>query len=1018
MIERALSWMVEIRRRGDGSFFLFNTGLLRDIQALKHMLFAWHAPSFYGTMLRTEEDDRKEGIVVTASELLEMVTQPATARWAEVAQGGSLRVAAQTAKLYGKIVAEGRFQPSYTKWKQGSFGWDLLLTETEQTEWTDLHEQARLLGDDGAGLTDWFDDLMAELLQQRDEYSVLWRKAVSARPELEALRLPVERSPWWDEQDWLNSIRWEQDDTPFRVVLRLDEPEEDRGPWSLHVLLQDKNDADHQLACKFDRIAGEAARDEARQAAKGIAEGVATAATGAAEVGAEGDMDHSDIQADEETGEQVSPVIGSFPELWLPFIGPRLKRDVDKLLQILPWLANDEGSSRMKTRLTETEAWQFLADGSLLLAEAGFHVVVPAWWQRVRQMKTRLKAKLTSSAGFSSVSMIGLEHMVQFDWKLAVGDLQLSEAEFRTLIEEDRRLVRLHGQWIQLNPEEVEQIRSMMKKVGTEGVTLGEVLELHLNAERARLEEELGEDALQRGNEMQLEMELNEQLQQLIGNLQHHSSVPQCEAPAALQGTLRAYQAEGYSWLMFMRRFGLGACLADDMGLGKTIQWIAYLLRVKEEAPAGGPSLLICPTSLIGNWQKELQRFAPQLSVRLHYGPTRIRGAGFLNEIGDADVVITTYTLALLDREQLRMTTWNSLCLDEAQNIKNPYAKQSVAIRKLNAQHRIALTGTPMENHLIELWSIMDFLNPGYLGTLSQFRRTYVNPIERTQDAEWTMLVQRLVQPFLLRRLKKDPEIQLHLPEKNESKVYVPLTAEQASVYEQTLQQLFGDLEQLGTMERRGRILAALTKLKQVCNHPGLLNKDAAARSGPERSGKLIRLLEMLAELRAENERSLIFTQYAETGRLLQSVLVKELGEKIPFLHGGVPKADRDSMVQHFQDDTLPENERPGVFILSLKAGGTGLNLTAANHVFHYDRWWNPAVENQASDRAYRIGQTRNVQVYKLIALGTLEERIDDMIEQKQALSEQIIGTGDKWITEMSTTELRELFALRSQWMD
>ncbi|MFW5436133.1 DEAD/DEAH box helicase [Paenibacillus apiarius] len=979
MIERALSWMVEIRRRGDGSFFIFNTGLLRNIQALKHMLFAWHAPSFYGTMLRTEEDDRKEGIVVTASELLEMVTQPASVRWAEVVQGGSFRVAARTAKLYEKIVAEGRFQPSFTKWKQGAFGWDLLLTESEQAEQAELLEQARDLESEGAGLADWFDGLMAEQLQQRDEHSVLWRRAVSARPELETLRLPAERSPWWDERDWLNSIRWERDDTPFRVILRLDEPEEDRGPWRLHVLVQDKNDSNHQLACRFDGVEG----------------------TG-----------------DEETEARISPAIGSFPDTWMPFIAPRLKRDVGKVLQILPWLADGDDSRRLKTRLSETEAWQFLADGSLLLAEAGFHVVVPAWWQRVRQLKTRLKAKLTSSSGSSSASMIGLEHMVQFDWKLAVGDLQLSEAEFRSLIEEDRRLVRLHGQWIQLNPEEVEQIRSMMKKVGSEGVTLGEVLELHLSAERARLEEELGEDVLQRDNEMRLEMELNDQLQQFIGNLQHHSSVPQCEAPAALQGSLRAYQAEGYSWLMFMRRFGLGACLADDMGLGKTIQWIAYLLRVKEEAPVGGPSLLICPTSLIGNWQKELQRFAPQLRVRLHYGPNRTRGAGFLNEIKDADVVITTYTLALLDREQLRMTKWNSLCLDEAQNIKNPYAKQSVAIRKLDAHHRIALTGTPMENRLIELWSIMDFLNPGYLGTLSQFRRTYVNPIERTHDAEWTMLVQRLVQPFLLRRLKKDPEIQLHLPEKNESKVYVPLTAEQASVYEQTLQQLFGDLEQLGTMERRGRILAALTKLKQVCNHPGLLQKEASARSGPERSGKLIRLLEMLAELRAEKERSLIFTQYAETGRLLQSMLAKELGEQVPFLHGGVAKADRDSMVQHFQDETLPDDERPGVFILSLKAGGTGLNLTAANHVFHYDRWWNPAVENQASDRAYRIGQTRNVQVYKLIALGTLEERIDDMIEQKQALSEQIIGAGDKWITELSTTELRELFALRSQWMD
>lgn len=323
-----------------------------------------------------------------------------------------------------------------------------------------------------------------------------------------------------------------------------------------------------------------------------------------------------------------------------------------------------------------------------------------------------------------------------------------------------------------------------------------------------------------------------------------------------------------------------------------------------------------------------------------------------------------------------------------------------------------------MENHLTELWSIFDFVNPGYLGTLAQFRKTYVNPIERSRDAEWTKLVQRLVQPFLLRRLKRDPEIQLDLPDKNESKVYVPLTAEQASVYEQTLHALFEDLDQLDPMERRGRVLAAITKLKQVCNHPSLVLRDRATGRDSTRSGKLTRLLEMLEELRSTGERSLIFTQYAETGKLLQEVLERNTKESVPFLHGSVPKAERDRMVQRFQDESLPEEERPRIFILSLKAGGTGLNLTAANHVFHYDRWWNPAVENQASDRAYRIGQTRNVQVYKLIALGTLEERIDDMIEQKQTLNEQVIGGGEKWITELSPTELRELFALRRHVME
>lgn len=976
MIEQS-PWIIECLKREDETFLVFHGGMRRDVRVLKHLLFGWHESSFYGTLLPVEEYGRIEGIRVTAAEMLEAVVLTPGVRWAELKAGDSFRIVVSTAKLYAVVLQDGRYGPSFEKWKAGRFGWEMLLSESERQQRSELSYQAEQLGH--PELADWFDALMAELLNGDEAQGALRSVAMAARPELEELRIPSHSSQWTNKQDWLEMIRWMKDEAPFYVILRIDEPEQERMPWRLRVLLQGKQDPDHQIDCVLSEAKGDSVAIFKMEAA------------------------------------------GYFPDSWKPFLQARVSRDIDKVLHIVPWLIDewDEGGNanshafRLKTKLSEEEAWRFLAEGSLLLVEAGLRVIVPTWWQRVRKMRTRLKARVPSSAGSFSASTIGLNQMIQFDWRLAIGDVDLSESEFRQFIEEDRRIVRLHGQWLQLNPDDVKEIRRLMKQVNHGGMTFGEVLEYHMAMERQHIGEDLLVEDIERDNVLRLEVELSQQLQHWIAMLQHHESIPTSDVPEGLQGTLRKYQVDGFSWLMFLRQFGLGACLADDMGLGKTIQWITYVLKVRELEPHAGASMLICPTSLIGNWQRELERFAPGLRVYLHYGANRIRDEQLAEEIRKTDVVITTYTLALMDRELLGSFSWNSLCLDEAQNIKNSYAKRSAAIRKLHARHKIALTGTPMENHLTELWSIFDFVNPGYLGTLAQFRRTYVNRIERGRDTEWMKFVQRLVQPFLLRRLKRDPMIQMDLPEKNESKIYIPLTAEQALVYEQTLQTLFEDLERLDPMERRGRVLTALTKLKQVCNHPSLVLKDRGFGREASRSGKLTRLLEMLDELHPSGERSLIFTQYAETGRLLQEVLEREMNEAVPFLHGSVPKAERDRMIQKFQDEGLPASERPRIFILSLKAGGTGLNLTAANHVFHYDRWWNPAVENQASDRAYRIGQTRNVQVYKLIALGTLEERIDDMIEQKQMLNEQVIGSGGKWINELSPTELRELFALR-----
>ncbi|MNI20414.1 ATP-dependent RNA helicase DbpA [compost metagenome] len=417
------------------------------------------------------------------------------------------------------------------------------------------------------------------------------------------------------------------------------------------------------------------------------------------------------------------------------------------------------------------------------------------------------------------------------------------------------------------------------------------------------------------------------------------------------------------------------------------------------------------------------------MKVHLHYGSQRAKGEQFAESLRGADLVITSYSLAHMDEEEFTSVEWDTVCLDEAQNIKNAYTKQASAIRKINARQRIALTGTPIENRLTELWSIFDFINPGYLGSLKKFSDKFVRAIEKDGDSVRTEQIQALIRPFLLRRVKKDPAIQLDLPDKNEAKTYVSLTVEQGTLYENIVQNMLEKIETLSAMEKKGLILATLTKLKQICNHPALFLKEHSERHTNDaeqlvvdgdliRSHKLSRLLEMIDELREEGESCLIFTQFVDMGNILKATIEQERQESVQFLHGGLTKQKRDEMITRFQDSSLPAEEACHIFILSLKAGGTGLNLTAANHVFHYDRWWNPAVENQATDRAFRIGQTRDVQVHKFVTLGTLEERIDEMIERKQGLSQQIVGSGENWVTEMSTDELKDLFALRKQWME
>jgi SNF2 family DNA or RNA helicase len=497
----------------------------------------------------------------------------------------------------------------------------------------------------------------------------------------------------------------------------------------------------------------------------------------------------------------------------------------------------------------------------------------------------------------------------------------------------------------------------------------------------------------------------------------------QVDQPERFQGTLRPYQQQGLSWLAFLDRFGLGGCLADDMGLGKTVQLIALLQHERQKAQGRvvGPTLLVCPMSVVGNWNRELHRFAPELVVHVHHGLERPQGEKFVETALAADIVVTTYALVVRDKDSLGRVHWRRVVLDEAQHIKNPPTKQTASIRALRTSHRIALTGTPVENRLSELWSILEFCTPGYLGTQGDFRRRFAAPIERHKDRRQADRLKNLVRPFVLRRLKTDPTVISDLPPLVESRQNVPLTAEQAQLYDSVVNDMLNRVDNADGMKRRGLVLSALVKLKQVCNHPAHflrqgadddevpLPKLAPGDKLSARSGKAMRLMEMLEEVVATGDRALVFTQYRQMGHLLVAMIRQELDSEAQFLHGGTPQAKREALIERFQsnDPTCP------IFVLSLKAGGVGLNLTAANHVFHFDRWWNPAVENQATDRAFRIGQHRTVHVHKMISEGTLEERIDQMIEQKTELAQQIIGSGESWLTELSTGQLRDLLTLR-----
>ena len=645
-------------------------------------------------------------------------------------------------------------------------------------------------------------------------------------------------------------------------------------------------------------------------------------------------------------------------------------------------------------------AHEFLSEKAGALEQSGFGVFLPAWWTR-KGTKLRLSARAAvASPRLRSKAGLSLDAILKFRWEVALGDQTLTFDELKALAKLKSPLVKVRGQWVELNPEEIQAALAFWKAKGETSITAREAVRMALGAAKPP------------GSLAFAGVEASGWLDELLAQLEGASGFEPLDPPQGFRGTLRPYQSRGFSWLGFLRRWGLGACLADDMGLGKTVQTLALIEREWELRPARQrrPTLLICPMSVVGNWNKEAARFTPDLPVMVHHGLERARGAEFQKRAAKHALVLSSYSLLHRDFDLFKRVPWDALILDEAQNIKNPQTKQAQAARALKSGHRVALTGTPVENHVGDLWSIMEFLNPGWLGTQAEFKRTFHVPIQAGHDPEAAHQLQRLTAPFILRRLKTDKAIIADLPEKLEMKVFCTLTKEQASLYAAVVEETARQIDSAEGIQRKGVVLSTLMKLKQVCNHPAQFLGDHSAVAG--RSGKLSRLTEMLEEALSAGDRALIFSQFAEMGTLLKNHLQETFGREVLFLHGATPKAQRDRMVERFQ---AKGDDAPPVFLLSLKAGGTGLNLTAANHVFHFDRWWNPAVENQATDRAFRIGQTRRVQVHKFVCVGTLEEKIDAMIEHKKEIAGSVVGSGEAWLAKLSNAELKELFALRDE---
>ncbi len=645
-----------------------------------------------------------------------------------------------------------------------------------------------------------------------------------------------------------------------------------------------------------------------------------------------------------------------------------------------------EDEEKLSLDLNLNEVYKIITQTAYYLQKAQIEVVLPKELVNIVVPRASINAKvknsrsqdLTDLFNNTSSSKLALDDILEFSYEIALGNEKISLEEFNKLVETSNGLIKYKNKYVLIDKEESKKIFEQIAKANFKSLSRMELIHASMSGQLAQYDFDY-DDAYARV-------------------IQDFTKPVDVDPPKSLQGELRPYQMTGLKWLWTNVSKGFGVCMADDMGLGKTIQIISLLLKMKEEGRLKKPVLVICPTTLIGNWMKELQMFAPSLDAVVYHGTERKLDVKH-------DIILTTYAIMRIDVEELKKHQWGIVIVDEAQNIKNPDTAQTLAIKTLKAETKVAMTGTPVENRLTELWSIFDFINQGYLGSLKEFQKSYAIPIERFKENSRAAKLKMSVSPFVLRRLKTDKNVISDLPEKMVLNEYCYLSKPQAVLYEKTLNEMMEKISEFSGINRRGNIFKLITALKQICNHPYQFLKSG--EMSREMSGKMDKCISIVQTILDNGEKTLIFTQYKEMGDILCKIIADECNTEPLFFHGSLSVQQREELIQKFQTD-----DNTKVMILSLKAGGTGLNLTSATNVIHYDLWWNPAVEDQATDRTYRIGQDKNVMVHRMITLGTFEEKIDEMLKAKKELADLAVYEGEKIITELSDDEIYEIFTL------
>ncbi|NQY64667.1 MAG: DEAD/DEAH box helicase [Alteromonadaceae bacterium] len=765
----------------------------------------------------------------------------------------------------------------------------------------------------------------------------------------------ITQQDWKSWQLWHNNLHYDQFGSPFQLCFRLNEATSSNGvDWGLEVLLQAKVDPSFMI-------------------------------------------DIAEFWQDKSSKKTF------FSKMFGTSIERNLLLQLGYACRIYPLLEQvfEQNMRQKLIILTTDQAFGFLKEDAWALQACGYNISVPSWWTASGRLKAKIKMRgskrsrsgesLGDSSGSGAVpSYLSQDGLIDFNYSYAIGEIEVSNEEWQQLIESKSELMYFRGEWMQLDPAEMAKMQKLIES-SQQDKNSGGLKDLLSMA----------------ANEEQYSIELDDAINEMMLSLKDKEKLALIAQPENLNANLRPYQVRGLSWLSYLENLGMNPCLADDMGLGKTMQVISLFLN----APKQQAALIIAPTSVIGNWYKELEKFAPSIKAIIHHGSKRTKHDEFSHIMAENDIVITSYGLIRKDKGLFKSVTWSRLIIDEAQNIKNPAAEQTKVISSIKANSRIALTGTPIENRLMDLWSIFNFLNPGILGTRTAFRKEFEIPIQRDNDIRKTKILKNLVEPFILRRLKTDKNIIQDLPDKIEQKVYCELTKEQASLYQSIVNEVEQSINETEELSAHKMIfLSALLRLKQCCNHPAQLLQDGSEFS-LERSIKLQRLTELVKEAINNGESLLIFSQFKEICDALQNLLKTQLGYNIHYLHGGTSRKKREQMIEQFQASDSP----PSIFVLSLKAGGVGITLTKANHVIHFDRWWNPAVENQATDRAYRIGQQKTVFAHKFITLGTVEEKIDQMLEDKQKVADSIIGNDESWLSTLNAKSFIKLIQLRQQ---